>query len=111
EFAPVVAGSHRMVVEAYVLREFASGDNPGGEPIPILGGDVMFDATAQVFGTLNLVTPGIDEDTGRSRFPRLAHDLLAPYGNEVWVRRGVDIGSDILWSPLGYFRIDNVEQQ
>src|SRR5690606_21307878 len=90
--------------------DFQTGDDPQGISIPILGGDVMFDATAQVFGTLNLVTAGIDEDTIRSRFPRLPHDLLAPYGNEIWVRRGVNIGSDILWSPLGYFRIDNVEQ-
>src|SRR5690606_35161532 len=110
DLAPIVAGSHDPVFEARVLIDFQTGDDPQGISIPILGGDVMFDATAQVFGTLNLVTAGIDEDTIRSRFPRLPHDLLAPYGNEIWVRRGVNIGSDILWSPLGYFRIDNVEQ-
>src|SRR5690554_377087 len=103
ELAPVVAGSHRMVVEAYVLREFASGDNPGGEPIPILGGQVVMDGTADVQRTLNLVTGGVD-------FPRRIGDLLLPDGTEVFVRRGVDIGSDVLWAPLGYYRIEEPDQ-
>src|SRR5690606_34397940 len=103
EFAPVVAGSHRMVVEAYVLREFASGDNPGGEPIPILGGEVVMDGTADVQRTLTLTTGGVD-------VPRRIGDPLLPDGTELFVRRGVDIGTDILWAPLGYYRIETPEQ-
>src|SRR5690606_33241168 len=103
DLAPVVAGSHRMVVEAFVLSEFASGDNPGGEPIPILGGEVVMDGTADVQRTLTLTTGGVD-------FPRRIGDLLLPDGTEIFVRRGVDIGTDILWAPLGYYRIETPEQ-
>src|SRR5690606_33831794 len=37
-------------------------------------------------------------------------DLLAPYGNEIHVRIGVDLGTTTLWSPAGYYRINTVEQ-
>lgn len=110
EFAPVVAGSHDPVFEARVLTSFQTGEEPDGVELPIIDGDVQYDSTADVFGTLSLTTVGADPTTGRSRLPRLADDLLAPYGNELFVRRGVDIGSAILWSPLGYFRIETAEQ-
>lgn len=109
EFAAVVYGSHRMVVEARVLTMFQVGDNPAGTDIGVVSGDVMMDATAEVFASVTMETEGVDE-RGRSRFPRRASDLLAPYGNELFIRRGVDIGSAVLWSPLGYFRIDDAEQ-
>jgi hypothetical protein len=112
EFAEHVRGSHQPVFEARVLTSFQTGNDPAGVTIPIVGGDVQYDNTAEVFATLRLITAGVDEDdTGETRFPRLPNDLLAPYGNEIWVRRGIDLGGQILWSPLGYFRIDNVEQQ
>ncbi|MGV2386702.1 MAG UNVERIFIED_CONTAM: DUF5047 domain-containing protein, partial [Thermobifida fusca] len=110
ELAPIVRGSHDPVFEARVLTSFQTGSDPDGVQIPILGGDVMYDATAQVFASLNITTAGVDEND-QSLFPRLPRDLLAPYGNEIWVRRGVDIGDRVLWVSLGYFRIDNVEQQ
>lgn len=110
DFAPVVSGSHLMVVEARVLTTFQSDNDPDGEDLPILAGDVTLDGTAQVRGSLELETLGIDRDTGRSRYPRRPSDLLAPYGNEIFVRRGVDLGSEVLWSPLGYFRIESAEQ-
>src|SRR5690554_2282139 len=101
--APIVAGSHRMVVEALVLSEYQTGDDPEGISIPILGGEREMDGTADVQRTLNLVTGGVD-------FPRRIGDLLLPDGTEVFVRRGVDIGSDVLWAPLGYYRIEEPEQ-
>lgn len=109
ELAPIVSGPHRIVVEARVLESFQVGDNPSGTMIGIISGDVILDATADVFGSVTLETEGTDE-RGDSLFPRRAGDLLAPYGNELFVRRGVDIGSETLWSPLGYFRIDDAEQ-
>jgi hypothetical protein len=110
QFAPIISGSHQPVFEARVLASFQAGADPDGDLLSILAGDVQFDATAEVFASLELTTAGFDEDNGRSRFPRLPGDLLAPYGNEVFVRRGVDIGSAVLWAPLGYFRIDSAEQ-
>jgi hypothetical protein len=111
EFAEVVHGSHQPTFEARVLTSFQNGPDPAGTNVPILGGDVQFDATANVFASMQLTTAGIDEQlTGESRFPRMPTDLLAPYGNEIWARRGVDVGDAVLWSPLGYFRIDSAEQ-
>lgn len=110
EFAPIVAGSHDPIFEARVLTSFQTGEEPEGTELPIIDGDVQFDATAEVFATLQLTTQGTDPETGRSRFPRLADDPLGPYGNELFVRRGVDTGGAVLWSPLGYFRIETPEQ-
>ena len=111
EFADVVSGSHKVVVEARVLASFQSGSDPDGTEIPVIAGDVTFDATAEVWSELQLETIGVDQDTGESWFPRFPDSLLAPYGNEIFVRRGVDTGGGgILWSLLGYFRIDSVEQ-
>jgi alkaline phosphatase D len=103
-----LSGSHHPVFEARVLTTFQTGEDPQGTVVDILGGDVIFDATAEVFATLQLETRGGDGRDGL--FPRHEDDLLAPYGNEVFVRRGVDIGNEILWVPLGYFRIDTAEQ-
>jgi hypothetical protein len=110
EFAQVISGSHEPVFDARILTGWRTGPDPAGTTIPILGGDVAYDATAEVFASLSLTTAGIDEHDDTSRFPRLPGDLLAPYGNEIWVRRGVDVGSGVLWASLGYFRIDAAEQ-
>jgi hypothetical protein len=110
EFAAVISGSHQPVFDARILTGWRTGPDPAGITIAILGGDVAYDATAQVFASLSLTTAGIDEHDEQSRFPRLPSDLFAPYGNELWVRRGVDVGSGVLWASLGYFRIDAAEQ-
>lgn len=106
-----LSGSHKATFEARILSTFQSGDDPAGTAIPILGGDVQMDATAQIQRILELETSGtVEGDSRRSIFPRRATDVLAPYGTEVFVRRGVDVGSTVLWVPLGYYRIDAVEQ-
>lgn len=110
DLAPLVPGAHRMLAEARVVIDGQSGDDPDGQDLPILTGDVQLDGTAEVRGTLQMETLGIDPDTGRPRMPRRPSDLLAPYGNEVFVRRGVDAGGQRWWSPLGYFRIESAEQ-
>lgn len=97
-------GSHRPVFEARVLTSFQTGTDPQGETIPILDGNVHLDGTAKVQRDLSLLTEGAN------RWPRRAGDLLAPLGNEVWVRRGVDFGEEIRWFPLGFFRIDTPRQ-
>lgn len=110
EIADLVHGSHRAVFEARVLTTFQTGDDPDGTTIPILGGDVAYDGTADIFATLSLETEGISAEDRSSLFPRRAADLLAPYGNEAFVRRGIDLGTEILWVPLGYFRLNDAEQ-
>lgn len=110
EFGQLVSGSHDVVVEARLLTTWQDGPEPEGIELPILDGDVQFDATADVFATFDLTTSGVDEATGRGLFPRRGRDLLAPFGNEVFIRRGIDMGDQVLWSGLGYFRIESVEQ-
>ncbi|HLU43588.1 MAG TPA: DUF5047 domain-containing protein [Natronosporangium sp.] len=104
QIAATISGSHTMRVEARAVTPGQVGDDPDGIEIPIVSGDVQLDGTADVYATLNLTTDG------RTLWPRLATDPLAPYGQEIWVRRGVDLGDEVLWIPLGYFRVETVEQ-
>lgn len=106
----LVSGSHRAVVEARVVETYQTGEDPDGEEIPVLSGDVSYDATAEIWSNFSLETAGIDEDDWSSMFPRFPDSLLAPYGNEVFVRYGIDTGASVLWTPLGYYRIDDTEQ-
>jgi len=89
-----------------------TGTAPTGIPIPgvdlagrlpVVTGNVTTDMTADVQSTLDLTThypwPGNPSDPG------------TPYGQEIYVERGVEygIGTRELVG-LGYFRIDRVEQ-
>jgi hypothetical protein len=90
---------------ARVVAAGQTGTNPTGTDIPIVSGDVQMDATAAVRSTLGMTTDG----TGM--FPLNASDDLAPYGNEVFVRRGIAFsGGSVEWVSLGYFRIHSIEQ-
>src|SRR5690554_6781563 len=108
-WAGIISGSHQPLIEARLLTDFQDGPDPAGEDLPVLAGSVTFDATANVHGTLEMETLGVDE-LGQSRFPRRPSSPLAPYGNEVFIRRGVDLGDEVWWSPLGYYRIESAEQ-
>lgn len=100
-----ITGSHRALFEARVLTTFQTGPEPEGTEIAIISGDVEMDAIAEIQRTLELTTDG------NKMWPRFNDSLLAAYGNEIFVRRGVDLGaSGPLWVPLGYFRIDTPEQ-
>jgi hypothetical protein len=103
QLAPIVAGSHDPVFEARAVAEFTTGLDPDGADLPILAGSVVLDGTADVERTLDLTTVG-------QVFPRRRGDTLLPDGTEVFVRRGVDIGPETLWVPLGYFRIESAGQ-
>lgn len=104
-FLRSVKGSHTMVATAIVCSTFQTGVTPTGTEIPILGGDVMLDGTAQVRSSLDLVTDGT------AMWPKRADSLLAPYGNEVYVQRGIKYSDDLIeFVGLGYFRIDAPEQ-
>ena len=107
-FLASVRGSHRMVSRARVLTTFCTGTaplDPGVAledcAIPITSGDVRSDAAADVRSTLAMVTTAAWSMSG----------LLTPYGNEVFVERGIDYGGGrIEWVSLGYHRIEDVEQ-
>jgi hypothetical protein len=91
-----------MRVRATVLTSYQEGTAPTGTEIPILAGSVTLDATAEVRSTLDLIT----SDTWGTG----SGALISPYGNEIFIERGVDYGTgETEWVSLGYFRIDEVE--
>jgi hypothetical protein len=103
-FLATVRGSHRAVFEARAVAPGQTGVDPDGTVIAIEGGDVQMDANAAIRSTLDLATDG-------ALWPNGAGDLLAPYGNEIFVRRGVAFGGGATeWVSLGYFRIEAPEQ-
>lgn len=102
-FENAVRGSHQMVARARVCTYFQTGTNPDGTEIPILAGDVQLDASASIRATLDMETIG--------EWPSKADSLLAPYGNEIFVERGIILeNGEAEYVPLGYFRIYSPEQ-
>lgn len=102
-FLNAVRGSHRAVFRATVVAPGQTGVSPIGVEINILGGSVVFDTNADINATLDLTT---DID-----WPTLPDSVGSPYGQEVYVERGVAYGNGTTeWVGLGYFRIDTVEQ-
>lgn len=106
QFLAALRGSHRMVADARVMSTYEIGaDPPGGTFIPIIDGEVSSDAGADVRSTLSLITDGTN------MFTTEPSGLITPYGNEIFVRRGIDFGDGTTeWVSQGYFRISDVEQ-
>jgi hypothetical protein len=99
-FLETINGTHHALVQARLLTTTQFGANPTGIDLPILGGDVKLSATSDNKSTLEITVPGD------------YFDLVQPYGPEIWVARGIDYGdttSEMV--PLGYFRIDEMEQE
>ena len=107
--AATVSGSFSIRAKALVIRQFQTGNNPAGTEIPIISGSVRWDAGADVYASIELLTPGMSELDRRDLFPRNDRALLSPYGNEIFLLVGIDYGYNVVWSPIGYFRIDSVE--
>lgn len=110
-FLEKVRSSHPMQTRARVLTSFQTGTNPKGAPvpgidpkgkgIPVESGSVQYDVTAAVLATLNnFTTDGAGWD------PRPGKHPLQPYGNELFIERGVP--GELV--PLGYFRMYSVDQ-
>lgn len=113
EFLRTVRGSHVMTARARVVSPGQSGTDPTGAEIAIVDGDVKYQATvkggSRVAGAS--VTSSLDLTTTGDLWPYQASDLLAPFGNEIYVERGIAFGNGIVeWVGLGYYRIDTPEQ-
>jgi len=103
-FLSTVRGSHAMASRARVCAPGQTGVNPLGVEIPIVSGDVKLDSTADIRATLDLTTEW--------EFPATASELLTPYGNELFVERGIVYGDGgTEWVSQGYFRMYEVDQQ
>lgn len=105
KFLETLTGSHLAVFRARVTDQFLIGTNPtGAEELPILGGDVTYSAGAEIRSTLSLTTS--------ASWPVKATDALAPYGQQIYVERGIAYGNGQReWVGLGWFRIDTIEQE
>lgn len=104
-FLRTLRGSHQMVADARVLTSYQEGVDPDGIDIPIVSGDVSMDASASIRSTLAL------ETDGNQLWSTEVSGLLTPYGNEIFVRRGIDFGDGTReWVSQGYFRITDVQQ-
>lgn len=99
-----VRASHGMAARARVVTTYQEGTDPDGVEIPIVDGNVELDASADVRSTVDLTSdPGL--------WPKRAADLVTPYGNELFVERGVKLGGgSVEWVSLGYFRITTADQ-
>lgn len=113
EFLRTVRGSHVMAARVRVVSPGQSGVEPTGTEIPIVDGDVKH--VAKVRGGKRVqgasVTSSLSLTTEGTLWPYKASDLLAPFGNEIYVERGIAFGNGITeWVGLGYYRIDTPEQ-
>lgn len=69
--------------------------------LPITGGQVSFDAAATVRGTCQLI---VNDPDGRLA-PKLRADPLAPYGQEINIRAGLQVSGAPETVSLGWYRI------
>jgi hypothetical protein len=105
-FLAAVRGSHAAKFRARVVETFQTGTNPDGVELSINTGNVQIDGTADIRSTLDLTVDGT-----RLWPVRGGRNLLAPYGNEIFVERGVFLGGGSTeWVSLGYFRIEAPSQ-
>ncbi|MEV0214301.1 DUF5047 domain-containing protein [Micromonospora sp. NPDC050695] len=104
-FLATLRGSHQAVFEARIVPPGQTGVNPSGTTASILDGDVQIDGTADIRSTLDVTV------AGAGMWPTRTSSPLAPYGNEIFVRRGIRYGNGTTeWVSLGYHRIDTAEQ-
>jgi hypothetical protein len=100
QFTNALSGSHQIAVEVSVVQ---TGDVLQG----ISDGAVTLDGTAAIRGSLDLT---IIDDGSLDLVPTAPNDLLAPYGNELQVKRGITFADGTTeYVSLGIFRIDTVE--
>lgn len=104
-FLSVLRGSHNVAIRVRVVETFQTGVSPTGTELALIDGTVFLDANADVRGTVDVTVDGTDA------FTRDPGGLLTPYGNELFVERGVVYGTGTReFVSQGYFRIYEVEQ-
>lgn len=108
QFLTTLRGSHKMFARARVLTSYQTGVNPvNGIDVPIVAGSVALDGDANIRSSAELTTIG-----GINAFPQRPSQQLTPYGNELFIERGVEhADGSVEIVSLGYFKIDSVEQR
>lgn len=102
-FLDAISSSHYAVHRARVYgtpRQFGATPT-GGFELSVISGSVKMTADSDIKSTASLTIAPTDN----------AWLACLPYGNEIFIERGVDFGDRTReWVPLGWFRIDKVEQ-
>jgi hypothetical protein len=105
-FLESLRGSHSRFYEAFVVAPGQTGVEPTGTQLSLIDGDVKLDADAAIRSIVDLAVEGY------GWFPDNAEDLLAPYGNEIFIRVGMVFGGGAVeYVSLGYFRILDTNQE
>jgi len=100
EFEDALKGTNTPVVTVTV----------GDTTLDVIDGSVTFDSTATTRASCSLTVAVSQDDLEfGGLIPDAPEDLLAPYGNEVVIQRGLEINGEAEMVPLGIFRIDEVE--
>lgn len=105
-FLRAIRGSHRAFSRVTVVTTYQEGTQPTGTDLTVLKGTVTADAQASIRGRCELTVDG-----RANPFPSSPTGLLTPYGNEVFVQRGIEFGNGTIeLVTLGYYRLYTVEQ-
>lgn len=106
-------GSVDVVYDVRILETFQTGDDPVGTSAELLSGEVTLDATTDVRGDASIRIAGTIGQDGPPAWPRGKDRLFAPFGNEVFIRYGFELGGSVgtLWIPLGYYAIMDTDQE
>ena len=105
-FLRTLRGSHKPVFRAQVITTYQTGVTPTGTLLDVVdgNGEVSQSASADIRSALTL--------TVTAKWPTAASDLLAPYGNEIYIERGLAYGNgQTVWVGLGYYRINTPQQE
>lgn len=103
-FLRTLRGPHTDLFRVKVITEFQTGTTPVGTEVDVISGSVSQSSTADIRSSI----PGITID---AKWPLSQFDLMAPYGNELFVERGIEFGNGQKeWVGLGYFRINTPQQ-
>lgn len=102
-FLRSLSGTHPIVARATLCTTFQTGVQPTGDRVPIVDGGVMLDGQADIRSSLDIVV--------NASWPVAQDDPLAPYGQELYVERGIryDEGN-VEYVGLGYHRIETLDQ-
>lgn len=103
-WARTITTSHTPLIQARSILTYQTGSSPTGDLLTVLDGEVEVDGTARIRSTLDLTVAG-------EHWPTLATDPLAPYGQEIYIRRGIQYSDSLVeYVGLGYFRVEEVER-
>ncbi len=101
-YLAAVRGSHEIVTRVKSVTPGQEGVTPTGTELRLVDGSITLDANAacRTVGDVTLAEPWSDDGTG-----------IAPYGQELYVERGVVYGNGVReFVGLGYLRIVDVDQ-